>query len=49
MTYDELTQAAIECLAKAFSGDNIPSHVVQSAVAVLSMRPVNEDPDKKKA
>lgn len=35
MTRKELKQAAIDSLAKAFSGGDIPAHVVQAAVAVL--------------
>lgn len=35
MSREELKQAAIECLAKAFKGDEIPAHVVQAAVAIV--------------
>jgi hypothetical protein len=35
MTRDELKQAAIDVLAKAFKGDEVPAHVVQAAVSVL--------------
>jgi hypothetical protein len=38
MTREELKQAAIECLGKAFkspSGARIPSDVVQAAVAIV--------------
>lgn len=35
MTRDELKQAAVESLAKAFRGDEVPVHVVQAAVAII--------------
>lgn len=41
MTHGELKQAAIDCLGKAFYGQDIPVHVVQAATAVvLSPEPV---------
>jgi hypothetical protein len=44
MSRDELRQAAIDCLANAFKGESlkggpdgadVPSHVVQAAVAIV--------------
>lgn len=35
MTTEELKQAAVDLLARAFKGETVPSHVVQAAVAVL--------------
>ncbi len=35
MSREELKTAAIECLAKAFRGDDIPMHVVQAATAIV--------------
>lgn len=36
MKSDELRQAAMECLAKAFKGDEVvAAHVVQAATSVL--------------
>lgn len=35
MTRDELKQAAIDILGKAFKGDEVPVHVVQAAVAII--------------
>jgi hypothetical protein len=35
MTYKELKQLALECLAKSFRGEVIPSHVVQAAVSIV--------------
>lgn len=38
MKREELKQAAIDCLAKAFKGDGtISAHVVQAAVSILVM------------
>ena len=34
MDMKKLKTAAIECLAKAFRGDDVPVHVVQAATAV---------------
>lgn len=35
MTREELKQEAIDCLAKAFKGEEVPTHVVQAAVSIL--------------
>jgi len=35
MSREELKQAAIDCLAKAFKGEEIPVHVVQAAVSIV--------------
>ena len=35
VTREELKQAAIDCLAKAFKREAIPAHVVQAAVQIL--------------
>lgn len=35
MTQQELKQAAIECLAKAFRGDGVDPSVVQAALAIV--------------
>ena len=35
MTHDELKQTAVECLAKAFKGEEVPVHVVQAATAIV--------------
>ncbi len=44
MSREELKTAAIECLAKAFRGDDIPMHVVQAATAiVLTPDPPEDD------
>ena len=35
MSREELKTAAIGCLAKAFKGEKIESHVVQAATAIV--------------
>ena len=35
MTHEELRVAAINYLAKAFKGGEVPVHVVQAAVSIL--------------
>lgn len=36
MTHEELKQAAMECLKKAFTGtDTVPAHIAQAAVAIV--------------
>lgn len=35
MSREELKQAAVECLAKAFKGEDVPVHVVQAAVSIV--------------
>lgn len=35
MSREELKSAAIECLAKAFKGEDVPNHVVQAATAIV--------------
>lgn len=35
MAREELTQEAMKCLSKAFSGEEVPVHVVQAAVAIV--------------
>lgn len=35
MSREELKEAAINCLAKAFKGDEVPVHVVQAATAIV--------------
>lgn len=48
MTYDELRQAAIDCLGKVFKGDKAEPHVVQSAVAVvLAPTPIQQGLEQK--
>lgn len=32
---EELKASAMECLAKAFKGDEVPAHVVQAATAII--------------
>lgn len=44
MTGEELKQAACECLAKAFKGEEVTAHVVQAAVSVLSIMGTPHDP-----
>lgn len=39
MTFEEVRQAAIECLSKALRGGEVPVHVVQAAVSILLMEP----------
>lgn len=34
MTREEIIQAAIECLVKAFKGQDVPPHVAQAAVSI---------------
>jgi hypothetical protein len=35
MSREELKSAAIACLAKAFTGADVPVHVVQAATAII--------------
>lgn len=35
MTTQELRQAAMECLIKAFNGEDIPTHVTQAATTIV--------------
>ena len=39
MKHEELKQAAVECLAKAFKGEQVPAHVVQAATAIVLTPP----------
>jgi hypothetical protein len=52
MTFDELKQAARECLAKAFKGEDttISSHIIQAAVSIaLSPEQENSKQTKRAA
>ena len=37
MSIQDLKQAAVDVLAKAFGGADVPAHVVQAAVTILHM------------
>jgi hypothetical protein len=48
MSREELKSAAMECLAKAFAGNEIPVHVVQAATAiVLTPEPAQRKRDRR--
>lgn len=43
MTQEQLRQAAIDCLVKAFTGSDVQVHVVQAAVSiVLTLAPKSD-------
>jgi hypothetical protein len=44
MTHEEMKQAAIDCLAKAFKGEDVPAHVVQAATAIVLSPPPTQTP-----
>lgn len=45
MTHEDMRQAAMKVLKKAFDGDvSVPAHVVQAAVGVLGMKDMDSAP-----